>query len=328
MRFIQTIIGAALLAAAHAGAIGAGFQSVKFPSQDGVPIRVSVWYPSPAAVAKQNTGVVTQEVAIGADVEGKGLPLIVFSHGTGGFGLSHYDTALALANAGFVVAAVTHPGDNYADQSRSVDILARPRHVTGVIDYMLGTWNGRESLAPDRIGIFGHSAGAFTALVSVGGMPDLNLIPKHCEANRSDFACTLLAANKDPLEQASRVVTPEMRDGRIRAAVIAAPALGFTFSAGGLNGVDIPVQLWGAENDVLLPPRWYAEAVRNSLRKEPDYHAVAKAGHFDFLAPCSEKLLGLAPQICASGDGFDREVFHRRFNADVVSFFIKTLGSI
>jgi predicted dienelactone hydrolase len=106
----------------------------------------------------------------------------------------------------------------------------------------------------------------------------------------------------------------------------AAPALGFTFSYGGLNGVDIPVQLWRAENDVFLPHPWYAEAVRKSLRKEPDYHSVAKAGHFDFLAPCSEKLLSLAPQICASEDGFDREIFHRRFNAEVVSFFIKSLS--
>ncbi len=117
-----------------------------------------------------------------------------------------------------------------------------------------------------------------------------------------------------------------MHDVRIRAAVIAAPALGFTFSAGGLDGVHIPVQLWRAENDVLLPHPWYAEAVRKSLTKEPDYHSVAKAGHFDFLAPCSEKLSSLAPQICASEDGFDREIFHRRFNSEVVSFFIKSLG--
>lgn len=304
----------------------AGFQSIKIPGQNGASIQVAVWYPSPAPVAKQNLGVITQEVAIEAEVEGKKLPLIVFSHGTGSSGLSHYDTALALANAGFVVAALTHPGDNYADQSRSVDVLARPKHIVGVIDYMLGTWKGRESLAPGRIGIFGFSAGGFTALVNIGGMPDLNLVSTHCAANPSDYACTLRSANKDKLQHIPRIASKEMHDVRIRAAVIAAPALGFTFSSGGLDGVAIPVQLWRAENDVLLPHPWYAEAVRKALSKEPDYHAVAKAGHFDFLSPCSEKLLSLAPHICASEDGFDREIFHRRFNSEVVSFFIKSLS--
>jgi predicted dienelactone hydrolase len=46
-------------------------------------------------------------------------PLVLISHGTGGSGASHYDTALALALAdeGFVVAALTHTGDNYMDRA-------------------------------------------------------------------------------------------------------------------------------------------------------------------------------------------------------------------
>ncbi len=339
MRLIQAFTCAALLlAAAHVGAAdliapvddvkvaNAGFQSIKIPSQNGAPVQVDIWYPTQAPVATRTMGVITQEVAVGAEVQGAKLPLIVFSHGTGGSGLSHYDTALALANAGFVVAAITHPGDNYADQSRSLDVLARPRHIIGVIDYMLSTWKGHASLAPGRIGLFGFSAGGFTALINIGGIPDLKRIPKHCEAHPSDFACTLLSTSTDRRQQIPVLVGKDLHDVRIGAAVIAAPALGFTFSAGGLDGVSIPVQLWRAEGDVLLPHPWYAEAVRTSLKRAPDFHLVAKAGHFDFLAPCSEKLSSLAPQICVSEDGFDRTIFHRRFNAEVVSFFIKSLS--
>ena len=50
-------------------------------------------------------------------IAGTGLPLVLISHGTAGSEASHYDTALALADAGFVVAALTHTGDNYMDQS-------------------------------------------------------------------------------------------------------------------------------------------------------------------------------------------------------------------
>jgi predicted dienelactone hydrolase len=42
---------------------------------------------------------------------------VVISHGNGGDDLTHIDTAMALANAGYVVAALTHTGDNPRDQS-------------------------------------------------------------------------------------------------------------------------------------------------------------------------------------------------------------------
>jgi predicted dienelactone hydrolase len=55
---------------------------------------------------------------------GNKLPLIVTSHGrTGWFG-GHYSTAATIADAGFVVAAISHPGDNTADKSRVDDLSA------------------------------------------------------------------------------------------------------------------------------------------------------------------------------------------------------------
>jgi pimeloyl-ACP methyl ester carboxylesterase len=114
-------------------------------------------------------------------------------------------------------------------------------------------------------------------------------------------------------------------DRRIRAAVIAAPALGFTFDEAALSKADIPIQLWRAEDDVILPHPWYSEIVRVSLPRKPEYHVVPRAGHFDFLAPCTEKLASMAPQICVSREGFDRTEFHRRFNSDVIGYFKKFL---
>jgi predicted dienelactone hydrolase len=56
-------------------------------------------------------------VARDAPIAGRDLPLVVISHGNGGGPQSHADLAMALANAGYVVAAIMHPGDNYADGS-------------------------------------------------------------------------------------------------------------------------------------------------------------------------------------------------------------------
>ncbi len=107
----------------------------------------------------------------------------------------------------------------------------------------------------------------------------------------------------------------------MRAAVVVAPALGFTFTAQSLAAVAVPVQLWRAEEDLLLPQPWYAEAVAAALPKPLDYRAVPKAGHFDFLAPCTPRFAAMAAPLCSSLPGFDRVAFHAVFNAAVVDFF-------
>ncbi len=303
----------------------AGFQAVDIKDASHPPMQLAIWYPSATAPAVTGMGLGVQNVAAGGKIEGTSLPLVIFSHGTGGSAFSHFDTALALADAGFVVAAVTHPGDNYADQSNSVAILNRPRHVTRAVDYMLAQWQDHDRINAGRVGIFGHSAGGFTALVSAGGKPDFTLIGPHCAKHPGDFACMLVARQSGRTPQVDPASSENLKENRIRAAVVAAPALGFTFGDAGLRDVRIPVQLWRAEEDTLLPHPWYAEAVRTSLPVAPEYHEVPKAGHFDFLASCSERLAAVAPQICTSQQGFDRNAFHEKFNAEVVAFFSKTL---
>ena len=307
------------------GAHAAGFQQGVAADPGGKPLAIGIWYPSQATAKPLSLGPTTMTVAADAPVNGKALPLIVMSHGTGGSFLGHFDTAVALADAGFVVVAMTHTGDNYADQSRSVDIMDRPRQVSRVIDHMLSTWQARAVIDPQRVGMFGHSAGGFTALALIGGLPDFSTIAAMCHQYPGDFACQLLARGEHPavVPAAAAVVA----DARIKAAVVAAPALGFTFAPDGLKSVKVPVQLWRAENDVLVPHPRYAEAVRLALPEAPDYRVVANAGHFDFLAPCSAALASLAPPICTSATGFDRAAFHADFDAEIVKFFRKTLAN-
>ena len=303
----------------------AGFQTLDIPGPRGKPISLAIWYPSLAATQTRSMGTFTQEVASDGAIEGADLPLVLISHGTGGYKYSHHDTALAMADAGFIVLALTHPGDNYADQSDAIDILERPKHIVTALDYMLKEWPHKDRIAPSRIGLFGFSAGGFTALVNIGAQPDMNKVITHCAAHSAQYVCTLLSQHGARPKGVAMAATAQMHDRRIRAAVIAAPALGFTFDAAAMSQVVIPIQLWRAEDDVILPHPWYAEQVRVSLRRKPEYKVVPRAGHFDFLAPCTEKLAAMAPQICVSHEGFDRTVFHRRFNAEAVRFFTKNL---
>ena len=304
---------------------GAGFQQGLAADPDGKPLQVGIWYPSAAPTQPLTLGPTTMSVAVNGAAQGTALPLVVMSHGTGGSYLGHFDTAIALADAGFVVAAVTHRGDNHADQSRSADIMDRPRQISRVIDHMLSTWDGRAAIDPARIGMFGFSAGGFTTLVSIGGIPDFSTVGPMCRQYPADFACQLIARSSNQGAAPLVASGPPVADARIKAAVVAAPALGFTFAPDGLGSVRVPVQLWRAEDDAVLPHPRYAEAVRLALPQTPDYRVVPKAGHFDFLVPCSSALASLAPAICGSAVGFDRAAFHAGFDAAVVGFFHKTL---
>ena len=302
-------------------ALSAGFEQVMVPDPGGAALEVGIWYPSKALAAPQRLGLFEQTVADGGAVAGRDLPLIVMSHGTGGSFEGHYDTALALADAGFVVAAVTHTGDNYREQIQLGRLENRPRHIKVLIDYMLASWQHHDALDPSRIGMFGFSAGGFTALVAIGGTPDMRTVAPYCAAHPDEWSCRML---KDRKINVSANITGQwnwVHDRRIVAAVIASPALGYAFSAEALSSVTVPIQLWRGDSDEILPHPNYAQAIYDRLPVKPEYHVVPNAGHFAFLAPCTPALAAVAPQICRDPQGFDRAAFHREFDPAVVAFF-------
>lgn len=250
------------------------------------------------------------------------LPLIVISHGNGGDFRSHEATARALAQAGFAVAALTHTGDNWRDQSQATNMAQRPRQLRVLIDYMTTRWEGRGGIDPNRIGAFGFSSGGFTVLTAAGGEPDLGRVLDHCRAHPEFYDCGLMATRGAPPSETDQAW---VHDTRIKSVVAAAPALGFTFTRQGLLGVSQPVQLWRAEGDHILPSPFYVEPVRDALPRPPEYRSVPSADHFDFLPPCSARLAAVAPMICTPTPGFDRATFHNDFNRQVIDFFRRTL---
>lgn len=321
---LRAVLAAALLAAAATPALAAnaGFMVLKQPRPDAPPVEVGVWYPTDATPSPMKLGLNAQTVAAGAPITGERLPLIVMSHGNGGSFAGHADTAQALAEAGFVVAALTHPGDNYRDQSRATAMADRPAALSALIGWMLDASPLKAKLHPDRVGAFGFSSGGFTVLAAAGGEPDLSRMVGHCLKHPNNFDCKLTAGRPAP---AGALTASWVHDQRIKAVVSAAPALGFTFGKRGLKGITAPVQLWKAGDDQILPGDDYAEAVHRNLKRPHDYRVVPGAGHFDFLAPCAATPPSDLGHLCASAPGFDRVAFHRDFNAAVVRFLTDQL---
>jgi predicted dienelactone hydrolase len=281
----------------------------------------AVWYPCAGKPKHIWLGKLEPPIEIGLSgvkdcpVTGTKLPLVIVSHGRGGWFGGHSDTAEALADAGFVVAAINHPGDNGNDSSQrdSLTVLAqRPADMIRLLDFMLNAWSGRAAIDPARIGFFGFSAGAYTGLVVVGGNPDFRRIAPYCPEPDTSPACRQFRSGDIPSNLP--------HEPRIRAAVLADTAANYAFAGGGLAEIRIPLMIWRSEfGGAGVDPKGTAQ-MANSLPGKPEVHTVA-AGHFAFLPPCVPQLAAAVPRICTDVPaGFDRAAFHREFNASVVGF--------
>lgn len=235
------------------------------------------------------------------------------SHGRRGNFIGHHDTAAVLADAGFIVAAVNHPGDTVADLSRTDELaihVERTRDIKRLIDFMTGP-TFAASIDRERIGLFGFSRGGYTGLAVIGASPDWASATVPCQQSTS-HVCAQIRAKDFPGQP--------MHDLRVKAAVIA-DALTVFFTQDSFDAVKIPVQLWASEHGGDGVPPHASDIVDKNLTSPHTYKIVPNSGHFAFLAPCPPELTVQMPQLCVDAPGFDRAAFHREFNAEVLKFF-------
>jgi predicted dienelactone hydrolase len=285
----------------------------------------AIWYPCQGEPKHVDLGDLAVAVDYGlvgvkdCPVSGAKLPLVVFSHGTKGWFGGHHDTAAALADAGFVVAAINHPGDTAKDPARTDDLsiyASRPADMVRLVDFVLQDWKDKGVVDPARVGLFGFSQGGYTGLVVVGAAPDFARVARGCK----DDAVRVC----EQLRNGETLNPPH--DARIKAAVIADPPSGF-FTRENLAAIKIPLQYWRAEVGIGVLDPGATGRVARSLPGTPEIHSVP-ASHFIFLAPCSPALATAIPRICTDKPAdFDRTAFHREFNASMARFFREKLVS-
>jgi predicted dienelactone hydrolase len=297
-------------------ALAAGIKLVQVPPDaSGPALKAMVWTPCAVPAEALPFGPYILQGRRDCPTVGEKLPLVVISHGHGGSYLGHHDLAEVLADAGYVVVALNHPGDTFSDMSRAGDVsefVERPTDIKRLIDYMLTASPDAGRIDPQRIGFFGFSRGGYTGLVLAGGEPD----PLH-----ADIVCPDPAA---PICQQFRrgdlTMAPLTHDARIKAFVIADPFNVFP-TAQSLMNVQAPIQLWASEfgGDGVLPRN--APALASDLPHKPEFHVVSNAAHFAFLAPCSAGMKNDDSTICVDAGGFDRVAFHKQMDESVLQFF-------
>jgi predicted dienelactone hydrolase len=207
----------------------AGFRFIDMPAEaDGPALKGAMWYPCAEPPGEIDLGNIAVPGVEDCPISGHKLPLVVVSHGRGGNFIGHHDTAETLADAGFIVAAINHPGSTTSDVSRVGDLSAlveRPTDIKRLVDFMLGASPAASSIDPGRIGFFGFSMGGYTGLVVIGANPDW-AIPL-CQRSSAAPICEQILRKEFRMQ-------PLAHEPQIKAAVIADPFSTFFLPQTGL----------------------------------------------------------------------------------------------
>ena len=339
---------AALVFSTHAGAQiqapSAGISKLLVAYHD-VGMEVVVWYPTQAPSRRINAVSVAFDAAPNGPTIQTEHPLVLLSHGTGGMNLGHYPLATALARAGFMVASMTHPGDNFRDRSLIADeryFHERPRQISIVLDALLKDAKWAGLIDERRIGAVGHSAGGYAVAALVGAVPDRKRLTAHCQTVDDDPACEYADPAKGLLNQAAQSFElpvavqkhAHLKDERIRSAVLLAP-LGAVIKADSLVETTVPVKLIGAANDQVLARQYHFDWIAEQLGQSPaqeshEVSTVPGTGHFSFLAPFQASFIEATRaqlgDIVEPPDGFDRAAFQTELSKTIVLWMQKTLA--
>ncbi|RDU99015.1 alpha/beta hydrolase family protein [Trinickia dinghuensis] len=316
MRFVLTVLLWFSLCLSATVSQAAGIKFAQIPADaNGPALKVLVWTPCATAAQSMTIGPYVLQGRHNCPTVGTKLPLVVISHGHGGSLLNHHDLAETLADSGFVVAAIDHPGDTFSDMSRNAELsvfVERPTDIKRLIDYMLRAAPDAHRIDATKIGFFGFSRGGYTGLVLAGGNPDFLHADVPCPDQNIPL-CKQLRRKEVPRG-------PLTHDPRIKAYILADPLDEFP-TAKSLRDVKAPIQLWASQfgGDGVLPETM--TALDEELPNKPDFHTVPDAAHFAFLAPCPAQLTKNAPTICVDAKGFDRVTFHKAFDQEALEFF-------
>lgn len=311
-----------------------GWRQITIPVSPSNPaaIPVALYYPTQAPARTVPMGAFTVRAAIGAPPDAKFKGLIILSHGTGGSELGHTSLAEALAQHGYLVAALRHPGDNWEDHSiwqrpPGTFFTERPRQVSRVIDALLADPEWKDRIATDarglRIGALGHSAGGYTVIALAGGQVDLARIGEHCDTDSKDdpLFCSMRGDGK---ALPASTLLPPATDPRVRAVVAMAPA-GVFFTAASLAAIKIPTAVYAAERDRWLVPRFHAEWIAQNV-PHAEFHMIPNAWHFAFMDRPGTPIQTADGDAAADPPGFDREALLARLRNELPTFFDKAFA--
>ncbi|WP_371170667.1 alpha/beta hydrolase family protein [Aliiroseovarius sp. 2305UL8-7] len=314
------------------GTAGITYGSASAPIR-GTEVDFNIWYPATPggkAITVGGNGVFYGTPA-GRDAPHKTgrFPMVVISHGAGGNAGQFGWIAAELAQAGFVVVLPNHPGTTTGNASAqaAIRVWERPADVSAVLDEITANAVAYPYIDTSNISILGFSAGGYTAMAAAGARVDPDLLQRFCDDTDHGMSdCAFLAHFGVDLHDFDlSPAAQDLRDHRIKTAVIIDPGIVETMTEHSLEQIDIPMLIINLGEEETIPVGVYARAA-SELIPTARYAIVEDAIHFSFLAQCKPrgaKILidedELDP-LCDDAGGRPRADIHNELSSAIVSY--------
>jgi predicted dienelactone hydrolase len=275
-------------------------------------LRITVWYPAAADAVERplligppdkpffNVGATALGAAF-ADHQQR--PVILLSHGYGGTARIMGWFGLAMAQRGYIVIAVDHPGSNGIDEitmAGSTLWWDHARDLHTALDAI-----GRDpAIGPhvdmNNVGVAGFSFGGFTALVAAGARVDWRRWVGFCRAHPDDGDCLPNDEFPEATWQAiakefeAPELTAEVAHAgddhslpNIRAAFVLAPAYVQSLDPNSLVSVRVPVSIMLGDADTVVPAATGASVAAAAI-PNAKLDLLPGVTHYDWVAECTD----------------------------------------
>jgi predicted dienelactone hydrolase len=308
-------------------------------------LRVTVWYPAAENAVETQQGIGAPDAPLflaGKAAEHAAMapaldkwPLIVLSHGTGGSAMQMAWLGTALARAGYIAAAVNHPGNNALEPYTAEGFVLwweRATDLSEVIDGMLADEEFGSKIDRERIGAAGFSIGGYTVLALGGARADISIIVDLCKKQPDAPVChvpemkemgtpeQMLAAVRKTSGVSLARSNESYADPRVHAIFAIAPAVGMTLTPDSLHAMKVPVQIVVGSADPIADPKDNADLIRAHDRRAKET-VLPNVVHYTFLDTCTaagKQQLGV---FCEDPTGVDRDAVHTQVDEMAINFF-------
>ncbi len=304
------------------------------------PLATEIWYPTlDNIISKKQKGSPNElfkaiETIPNAAIANEKFPLLIISHGTGGNRFSMTWFIEKMVMEGYIVVSLDHYGNSTFNKipREFVKWWERAIDVQYVLTETLKNNEFASKIDTSKIGGVGFSLGGYTNIALAGGYVDRTVRENENAAERKmpvEFPKTEETINfqNDSLIVASyNKYKNRVKDNRIKAFFVMAPAIGFGFHfKEQTNRITAPVFIVAGKGDKVAPIKTNAEKYHSLINTSKIYLFNENVEHYVFLNEATDFGKEIAPAITIDKPTVARRKIHEETVNLALGFFESTL---